>query len=117
MVISIMEGVENSNGAMIKMAKSFQLSRRAILKKIIFFDSLPSIFSGIKIAIGRGVVGIVIAELFGQGKGLGYLIAIYGSTYQTEKLIFIIFLLFLITLLSIKIVSIIEKKVLVWKSN
>ena len=41
--------------------------------------------SGIRLGIGHALVGIVVGELYGASAGLGYLIAIGGTTFQTDK--------------------------------
>lgn len=114
-IISSIDGAKNTRRAYLLLAKSFQFSRIQILRNVVFLDALPHIFSGLRIAIGRGVLGLVIAEVFGYGKGLGYLISYYSSTTQVANLIFIILFLIIVTMILTGIISFLQKNMITWK--
>jgi NitT/TauT family transport system permease protein len=47
--------------------------------------SVPYIAAGIRLAIGRGLVGMVVAEFFTSISGLGYMITRYAHVFETDK--------------------------------
>jgi ABC-type nitrate/sulfonate/bicarbonate transport system permease component len=113
-IIASIEGVRAVDSSYLDMARSFGATRIFIIKKIVIYDILPILFSGIKIAMGRGVIGLIVAEFFGLGRGLGYLVSFYGSTLQTDKLMAIIILLLVINFSLLGLVDLTKKNILKW---
>lgn len=115
-LINTINAVINTDKNMIKMAKSFGASHYQILSGIVFFSALPFVFSSLQMAIGRGITGLVVGEMFGYGKGLGFLVSFYGNTFQTPRLMFVVMILLVISLTISRIVYAIERKVIKWRS-
>jgi ABC-type nitrate/sulfonate/bicarbonate transport system permease component len=64
-----------------------------IFTKIVIPASVPYIMTGIRLSVGRAVVGMVVAEMFTAIGGLGGSIVLYSSTYKTDRLFVIIIVL------------------------
>ena len=60
--------------------EDFQLLRTVVLP-----SSVPFIFTGARLGLGRGLVGVVVGELYAATAGVGYLITVAGATFQTDK--------------------------------
>jgi NitT/TauT family transport system permease protein len=73
-------GMRVVNRDYVELARSFRLGRWALFFKILLPASVPFILAGIRLAIGRGLTGVAIAEWFGATEGLGYLIFFAGQT-------------------------------------
>ena len=114
-IINTIDGVRMARSDLLEMAQAFEVSEGKIFRSIIFFETLPHIFSGLKVAVGRSVLGLVIAEVFGYGKGLGYLVSYYGSVMQTDRLLFVVTILLGVSIAMIKVISTIEKRIIFWK--
>ena len=114
-LLSSIEGSRNADEQLLVMAKSFGAGDFWIIKTVVFYDALPFIFNGIKIAINRGVIGLVIAEVFGYGNGLGFLIASYAASFQTPKVFFVLTILLSINLLATYGVNRLEKRIIFWR--
>ncbi len=115
MIINVIAGIKNTDKKLIRMAKSFGASKFYIIKNVVFYSTLPFIFSGLKISVGRAVVAMVIADLFGRSTGLGYLVVFYGMGYQTAKLMFVVFVLFMINFFLIYLINKTSQKMLFWQ--
>ncbi len=48
--------------------------------------ALPFIITGLRLAIGRGLIGMVLADLYTAISGIGYLIVRTASTYEVDKM-------------------------------
>ena len=70
----------------VELARSFRLKPWALFVKILLPASVPFILSGIRLAIGRGLTGVAIAEWFGATEGLGYLVFFAGQTLNVPTL-------------------------------
>ena len=46
---------------------------------------MPFLLAGLRLGIGRALVGVVVGELYAATAGIGFLIAIAGATFQTDK--------------------------------
>lgn len=114
-LINTIEGVKSTDKSLIKMAQSFGAKDKFILKSIVFFSSLPFIISGIKIAVGRSLVGLIISEFFGLSKGIGYLISFYGATFHINKMLAVISLIVMFSFFSLKVINKLEIKLLKWR--
>jgi NitT/TauT family transport system permease protein len=49
--------------------------------------ALPYIAAGIRLAIGRGLVGMVIAEFYTTISGLGFMITRYANVFEMDKML------------------------------
>ena len=111
-IINTIEGVRAANPDLIAMSKAFSTSKFFTLRRVIFREALPYIFSGSRIAFGRAFIAVIIAETFGFGKGLGYYISFYGLTLKANKLMAIILMILLINVTVLGIIKLLEQKYL-----
>lgn len=79
-------GMRVVNREYVELARSFRLNHWALFGKILLPASIPFILSGIRLAIGRGLTGVAIAEWFGASEGLGYLVFFAGQTLNVPIL-------------------------------
>ena len=70
----------------VELARSFRLGCGSLFFKILLPASVPFVLAGIRLAIGRGLTGVAIAEWFGATEGLGYLIFFAGQTLNIPTL-------------------------------
>jgi NitT/TauT family transport system permease protein len=86
LVLNVMMGVKTVDESLLSCARSFGARDRQIFSTLVLPTSLPFIIAGMRLAIGRALVGVVVAELVTSTAGLGHLIYVAGSTFQTDKL-------------------------------
>jgi ABC-type nitrate/sulfonate/bicarbonate transport system permease component len=87
-VINTQAGVANADRRLIETARSFRASEFSILTKVIAPGALPFIIAGMRLAIGRVLIMVVVSELFASNAGIGFLIFQAGAMYDTT-LIFV----------------------------
>lgn len=85
-VINTETGLRTTNQNLIETVRSFGANRRQIFFKVSLPSALPFIFAGFKLGIGRGLIGVVVAELFGARAGLGQLISQSAETFNMPAL-------------------------------
>jgi ABC-type nitrate/sulfonate/bicarbonate transport system permease component len=85
MVVNTEAGVAQVDPRLIETARSFTASERQILTKIVLPAALPFILAGMRLAIGRALVMVVVAEIYASNRGLGYLIFQAGGLYDTAQ--------------------------------
>lgn len=74
-LISSMAGVKTVDHSLIKAARVFGASRRQLYSRVILPFTVPFVMNGIRLGISRALVGLIVSEMFGSGKGMGYVIA------------------------------------------
>lgn len=79
-------GLRTTSERLIEMLKSFGATERQIFFKVSLPSALPFILAGLKLGIGRGLIGVVVAELFGSRAGLGRLISQSADAFNMPEL-------------------------------
>jgi len=79
-------GLRTTSERLIEMLRSFGASSRQIFFKVSLPSALPFILAGLKLGIGRGLIGVVVAELFGSRLGLGRLISQSADAFNMPEL-------------------------------
>lgn len=85
-MINTTEGVRSTDPHLIEAARAFSASRRQIFTHVMIPYALPFIFAGFRLAVGRGLVGVVVGELFGANAGLGFLIFAASTRFDMPTL-------------------------------
>ena len=95
-LINTIAGVRNVPPQFIELGNSFAANEREIFTKIILPSALPYMMTGLRLGIGRAIIGMVVAEFFTAITGLGALIVKYGNQYDTATMFVPIFVLMLL---------------------
>ena len=96
MLINTTAGVKNVPRPLIDVGSAFAADERQLFTKVIVPSALPYIMTGVRLAVGRAIIAMVVAEFFTAMSGLGALIVMYGSRYDTASMFVpIIVLMFL----------------------
>jgi ABC-type nitrate/sulfonate/bicarbonate transport system permease component len=48
-------------------------------------STVPFILTGLRLAIGRALIGVMVGELYAATAGIGFMITVAGATFQTDK--------------------------------
>jgi ABC-type nitrate/sulfonate/bicarbonate transport system permease component len=114
-VISVMKGVRTVDETLINCARSFGAKDRQIFTTITLPACIPFIVSGLQIAIGRGLVGVVIGEMLASQAGVGHMMSQASATFQTDKVFVGLVLLTGFGFLLTEAVKQVEKQLETWR--
>ncbi len=115
-VINTMAGIRSVDRNLVDVAVSFGAHGRDVLWKVMIPWAVPFILSGARIGVGRGVVGIFVAELFGgAGAGIGWMILTAGQIFNTPMLFVGVIVLALFGILVTGALRWVERKVAPWR--
>jgi NitT/TauT family transport system permease protein len=95
-LINTITGVRNVPVPLIDVGNAFAANESEIFGKIIVPSALPYMMAGLRLGIGRAIIGMVVAEFFTAITGLGALIVKYGNQYDTASMFVPIFVLMLL---------------------
>jgi NitT/TauT family transport system permease protein len=79
-------GLRTTSERLVEMLRSFGASQRQIFTKVALPSAVPFILAGLKLGIGRGLIGVVVGELFGSRAGLGQLITQSAESFNMPDL-------------------------------
>ena len=114
MVINTYQGVKTVDPKLLEVGRAFRCSERQLWTNIVLPAALPFIVTGIRLAVGRGMIGMVLADLYTAISGIGYLIVRTASTFQVDKMFVPIVTLGLLGVTLTALLRMAEKKVAPW---
>lgn len=114
-LVNTQTGIENADEDLTETARAFGASRRQIFTKVLLPGAVPYIVAGLRLGIGRGVVGVVVAELFGAKAGLGFLITVSSQTFDMRSLFVAVLILACAGVLSSEGLKIVERRIAPWR--
>ncbi|HXG52125.1 MAG TPA: ABC transporter permease [candidate division Zixibacteria bacterium] len=85
-IFNTFAGVRSTDRLLIDVVRSFGGRERDLYLKVIFPSTLPYIIAGARIALGRGLVGIIVGEFYAASEGIGYAISRFGDTYRLPEM-------------------------------
>ena len=114
MVINTYQGVKAVDPKLLEVGRAFRCSERQLWGNIILPASLPFIVTGIRLAVGRGMIGMVLADLYTAISGIGYLIVRTAGVLEVDRMFVPIVTLGLLGVTLTAILRYVETKVAPW---
>jgi ABC-type nitrate/sulfonate/bicarbonate transport system permease component len=114
MAINTYQGVKNVDPRLIEVGRAFRCSEAQLWTNIVLPGALPFIVTGLRLAVGRGLIGMVLADLYTAISGIGYLIVRTASTYQVDKMFVPIVTLGVLGVTLTALLRLLEVKVAPW---
>jgi ABC-type nitrate/sulfonate/bicarbonate transport system permease component len=115
MLINARDGVKTTPQSLLNAAKSFGASEWRIFRTVVFPSTVPFILTGLRLGIGRALVGVLVGELYAATAGIGFMITVAGATFQTDK-VFVGILIFAITgMVLTEVVDRLERRFDKWR--
>ena len=109
-LINTASGVRNVSASTIEVGHAYLASRTQILLKVVFPAAVPFIMAGIRVAIGRAIVGMVVAELFTAITGLGAMLTLYGNLFETAKMFVVVIVLGILGVVLVRATQALERR-------
>jgi NitT/TauT family transport system permease protein len=113
-LINTQQGVRNVDPSLMEVARAFNTSERRLWTDVIVPASLPFMLAGVRLAIGRALIGMIVAEFIIGLAGLGYLIIVYQNTFRIDKMFVPVIVVALFGVVLMGLVQLIESRVAPW---
>jgi len=114
-IINAQVGVMNVSPAFIETARAFGCSQWQLFRRVILHAAVPFLIAGIRLGLGRALVGVVVAEMFTALTGLGSMIVFYGNTFRTAELFVPMVVLAILSIAITKLVYRLERWIAPWR--
>lgn len=114
-LINTTVGVRNVPTQLIDVGTAFAANERQIFTKVIVPSALPYVMTGLRLGLGRAIIGMVVAEFFTAITGLGAIIVKYGNQYDTASMFVPIFVLMFLGVMLSALLRRAEEWIAPWK--
>lgn len=116
MIMNVATGVENVDPQLTRMASSFCASDRKMLMTVVAPAIVPYFMSGLRISIGRAVVGVVVGEIFAARAGLGHRLILASDSFNMPEMYATLVILAVLGIVLTQGTAVIERKMSKWRS-
>jgi ABC-type nitrate/sulfonate/bicarbonate transport system permease component len=113
--ISAQSAVRTTDPRLIRLAASFGAGEWQRFASIVAPSAVPYLLSGLRLGIGRGMIGIVVGEIYGSGAGIGAMINQAGSRFQTDRVFVGVLTIATAGFILAEVVRRIERRVEAWR--
>jgi NitT/TauT family transport system permease protein len=114
-VINTYAGVRTSEARFVRVARSFGASSLRVFATIALPGSLPFIFTGLKYAAGRALLGVVVGELYAATAGIGHLIVVAGNALRTDEVFVGVLIVTATGLVVVQLLDRLERRFDAWR--
>jgi ABC-type nitrate/sulfonate/bicarbonate transport system permease component len=116
-LINTMRGVKEVDRDLIEVARSFCSPERRMWIDLILPSAMPYVVTGLRLAIGRALIGVIVAEFFTAFAGLGYLIVTNANSFRTDRTFVPILLIALLGITLTALLEWTERRVVRWAAK
>jgi len=116
-IFNTFAGVKSTDSLLISVIRSFGGKEKDLYLKVILPSTIPYIIAGARIAIGRGLVGIIVGEFYAASEGIGFAISQAGDTYRLPEMFVGIIILSLIAVILTELMRKLELSVAPWRAS
>lgn len=114
LVINTYQGVKNVDPKLLEVGRAFRCSEAQMWRHIVLPAAVPFIITGLRLAVGRALIGVVLADLYTAISGIGYLIVRSASQYRVDRMFVPIVTLGLLGVTLTALVRLLERRVAPW---
>lgn len=116
-ILPTVEGVRTVEQQLLDVAESFRASRLRLFTSVVIPATVPFIATGVRLALGRLLIGVVVAELYAQTQGLGVLIDRAADTLQSNRMMFGILIFTLLGVITTEAAGRVEQYLQRWRPS
>jgi ABC-type nitrate/sulfonate/bicarbonate transport system permease component len=115
LLINTHEGVRNADKLLINVVRSFGAKEWDVARLVVIPNALPFIVVGLRLAIGRAILGVVVAEFFGAQDGLGVIMVRAASSFNVDVVFAGLIVFAALSLIMTGLVKLLEERMSRWR--
>ena len=115
LAINAHAAVRTTDPRLIAVARSFGASEARLFCSIILPSSIPFLLAGLRLAVGRGMIGVVVGEIYGSAAGVGAMISQSGARFETDKVFVGVLTIVAAGLILVELIERIERHIELWR--
>jgi ABC-type nitrate/sulfonate/bicarbonate transport system permease component len=115
-LINTYQGVRECDKNMLEVAHSFRSSEWNVWRDVLLPFAVPYIVAGVRLAIGRGLIGMIIAEFYTTISGLGFMVTKYANIFAMDKTFVPVIVLMILGVSLTTLLKWIGKRIAPWSA-
>jgi NitT/TauT family transport system permease protein len=116
-LINTQMGIHTADPRLVEAVRSFGANRLQQIRIVLLPAALPAVVAGMRMAVGRGLVAIVVGELFGARAGLGFLIYESNNRFDTATLFAVVMILAVLGVLFVRLLDWLQARAMPWRGT
>ena len=116
-ILPTVEGVRTVDQQLLDVGHSFRASQRRLFTSIVIPATVPFIATGVRLALGRLLIGVVVAELYAQTQGIGVMLDRAADTLQSDLMMFGVLIFTFLGVITTTIAGRIERHYQRWRPS
>src|SRR5438105_3456332 len=116
-ILPTVEGVRTVDQQLLDVAHSFRASQRRLFTSVVIPATVPFIAAGVRLALGRLLIGVVVAELYAQTQGIGVMIDRAADTLQSDRMMFGVLIFTLMGVVTAELAGRVERRFQRWRPS
>jgi NitT/TauT family transport system permease protein len=114
-LLNTQQGLSTAEATHIDMGRAYGASKTHVLFKIQLPNAIPYVLVGLRLAVGKGLIGVVVGEMFGASAGLGYLVLESANTFNSPRLFIGVIILGLAGAAGTELLMLLERRIAPWR--
>src|SRR5213594_2926425 len=114
-LVNTRDGVKTTPANLLSAARSFGASEWQVFRTVVLPSTVPFFLTGMRLGVGRALVGVLVGELYAATAGIGFMITVAGATFQTDKVFVGILIFALSGMMSMELLSAVERRFDKWR--
>ena len=114
-LINTRDGVKTTPANLLTAARSFGASEWILFRTVVLPSTIPFILTGLRLGLGRAIVGVMVGELYAATAGIGFMITVAGATFQTDKVFVGVLIFALAGMIGTEFLTRIERRFDKWR--
>jgi ABC-type nitrate/sulfonate/bicarbonate transport system permease component len=107
-------GVREVPEVLLEMARCYGANEQRVWTRVMLPGASPAVFAGMRIGLGRSILGMVLVEMLMTAVGIGTLLQQYRAQFATPELYAVIMLIVLESVVLISLLSYVEDRLVPW---
>ncbi len=114
-VMTTLYGIRTVDPRLLEVAASFGAPQRRVFLSVVLPGSVPFVLAGLRLGVGRALIGVIVGELYAANAGIGYMITVASHTLQTDRLLFGVLLLTGMGVVGVELLRLAERRFQQWR--
>lgn len=113
--VNTLAGIRSVDPLLVRAVRSFGGSAWDVTTKVLLPASLPLVLAGLRIGIGRALIGVVLGEMFSANAGLGFRMTFYGARLRTTDVLVPMLVIVVFGIVATQLVRLLEVRLAGWR--
>lgn len=115
MMINLTEGVRNTDQSLLRAARSFGAGRWSVYRDVLFPAVVPFFVTGLRLAVGRAMIAVVVGEYIASTAGIGFQINSDAQIFATARYLAGVVVIVVFAVIIIELLKLLERKLAPWR--